>query len=264
MHRMAHPPSAWSPCTLLLLLAVTSGCESTGPGGATLLEQGEQAYQAKQYDQAVAALSRYLNNERNADLQARALYVRALCHGQQMRRSSCLADLNQAQRLSNDDDLRWRIQGLRGTIEYEDNNYNAAIAALEAAVNAMPARPPMDAYLFRLGECYERVGRWSDARAAFGRLLERFPSSSSAASARKRVDVQAGSYAVQCGVFGSANNAQRLANDLRGKGLDAAVRPDPRGGGRYLVLVGNYARFEEARAALARVKGYVPEAILWP
>jgi tetratricopeptide (TPR) repeat protein len=245
-------------------LGLFSGC-ATSTGRSSSLIQSEQAYAARQYETAIARATTALKEESSAANRARALYFRALAAAQLSRRVTALVDLDQAARLSSDKDLQWRVNALRGTIQYEDGNWSAAIVSLDAAVADMPARPPMDTHLFRLGECYERVGRWAESRAAFARLLDRFPNTSSAAAARKRTTVQARSYAVQCGVFSSSSNAERQATDLRGKGFSTVVRQEPRAGRmQYVVLVGNYSRYEDARSALARVKAFVPTAILWP
>jgi cell division septation protein DedD len=52
---------------------------------------------------------------------------------------------------------------------------------------------------------------------------------------------------------------------LKRKGLAAYVRPELRGRTTmYLVLVGPYTSYEQARAHRAMIREHVPDAILWP
>ena len=119
--------------------------------------------------------------------------------------------------------------------------------------------------LFRLGVCYERTGRWGDARGPYRRIVEQLPVSSVGPAARRRLQVDADHFAVQCGVFSDYKNADALVAQLERDGFKAEIRRKPRHDVlMHVVLIGHYRSFEEAVRELARIKGYVPGAVLWP
>ena len=113
--------------------------------------------------------------------------------------------------------------------------------------------------------CLERSGRWAEARAPYQRIVDQFPARGLAAAAQRRLQINADHFAVQCGVFSQRKNAESLMIDLERQGLAARIRQEPRRGvPMHVVLVGHYATYEQALQELARVKGYVPKAVLWP
>jgi tetratricopeptide (TPR) repeat protein len=229
------------------------------------LAEGEQAYRERQYDQAVQRLTLVVNAAPDRPVGERALYVRALAHLRAGRRLQARADLTNCLETASDADIRWRAFTVLGTIDYEDGQWASAARAYSVAADVAPRTPPTDVILFRLGLCHERSGHWSEARRPYQRIVSEFPGSELASAAARRLQINASCFAVQCGVFAQPQNAQRLAGDLQREGLSACVRTEPRAGGAVqVVLVGRFARYEEALHELARVKGYVPGAVLWP
>ena len=73
-------------------------------------------------------------------------------------------------------------------------------------------------------------------------------------------------FAVQCGAFRQRSNAESLRAELNGKALDAYIREETRGRtAMYVVLVGRYASYDNARAQLAMIKeNFAADALLWP
>jgi septal ring-binding cell division protein DamX len=99
----------------------------------------------------------------------------------------------------------------------------------------------------------------------FRRVVSEFPQGAYAATAERRLQLNADHFAVQCGVFAQIENANQLLARLKQHGLRPHVRPeDRRGTSCYVVLEGRYASYQEANQALSRVRTYVPDAVLWP
>jgi tetratricopeptide (TPR) repeat protein len=229
------------------------------------LVAAERAYEARDYEAAVRQSTQYAADAPDAASRARAMFVRGISNAKAGRRAQGYADLNEAERIATDRDLQWRIFSAQAIMSFEDRNWSVAARKYEAALQTMPERPPRDTQLFRLGQCYERTSRWSDAQNCYRRLLNEFPQSKHRDEAARRVAANARFFSVQCGAFGQRSNAERLAADLRSKGFDTFVQTESSGGrALHVVLAGRFQQHEQAEQTLARVKGYVSNAILWP
>lgn len=241
------------------------GCHQPSAPQQQWLAEGLRFYHARQYAQSVQQLTRVVQDSRASADRATALYVRALAYAATGQRLPARADLVQCVESAADPELRWRALTTLGTIDYEDGQWSAAARYYGAALTNAPRSPPADEILFRLGACCERGGRWDEARRYFQQVADQFPSSPHAAGARRRLELGATHFAVQCGVFSNRANADSLARELTARGLNAYVRQEPRGGAeRHVVLVGRYRSYQQALEELGRVKGYVSGAVLWP
>ncbi|MGD8452091.1 MAG: SPOR domain-containing protein [Phycisphaerae bacterium] len=246
-------------------LLLLTGCQGLGSQQRLWLDQGEQAYAAGQYTRCIEQLSRFLTSAPNTPEAERAAYVRGLAQIRSGRRLAGRNDLNRCAQTASNTDVRWRALTVLGTLDYEDQQWGTAGRSYAAAAQIAPRLPPTDIILFRLGVCYERTGQWSYALIPYRRILTEFPTSSVVADAQRRLQLRADHFSVQCGVFSSQENAQQMVNDLRRRGFDAQTRVEPRGGVRMnVVLVGKFARYDEAVREWDRVRSVVPKAVLWP
>lgn len=257
----------WNQLPLLTLVAalLLAGCQDANRQEHALLLAGEQAYEGEDYGGAVRKLTRYMDASPHRDGAARALYVRGMSQARLGRRDAAYTDLKQAVDLAPDADLRWRAGAVLGTLYYEDHAWEAAARQFGDALRYMPAETPADDILWRLGVSYERSGNWSLAVEPFRQLAERFPQSRLADDARRRVEIRAGHFAIQAGVFRTRKSADNLVLQLKDKGLPAYVQIEPRDGNQMnIVLVGRYQRYEAAYEQLAAVRRFIPDAIVWP
>jgi len=267
-------PGLWM--MVLFAAALHTGCNAVQTEPRTYLAQAEAAYKSRQYGQAVSLLTRCISAKPESAVLARAYYVRAMALARSGQRDRARADLEHCLRIATDNDIRWRAHTVLGTLNFEDGDWDGAGRAYGAAIDIGPQAPPMDVLLFRLGQCYERVGRWVQARRPYQRILEEYPQSSLVPQARRRLALAADHFAVQCGVFSDRRNAQALCEELRRAGFSPQIRTEARAGRygdapssvasglMYVVLVGEFATYEEAERELARVKGYVAAAVIWP
>lgn len=123
----------------------------------------------------------------------------------------------------------------------------------------------MDFALWRLGQCYERTGRWSSAAAPYNQILQKFPNSDLAPRARRRIEMKPTFFSARCGTFRTAQNAQKMASDLQRQGFPASVRFEaPDGKPLHIVLVGRFDTFEAAMQQVAALQSIVPDATVWP
>jgi tetratricopeptide (TPR) repeat protein len=247
----------------LVALAALAGCNAVTDQQMTLLADGQRAYAQGQYTLAVRQLTRFVNDVPSRGETAQALYVRALSHTKLQHRGPAYTDLQRALDLPANNETQWRVHALLGSLYFDDGHWETAHRHYAAAAAGMPAAPPLDMVLYRHGQCLERLGRWSEARSAFNRAARQFPNTECGRLARRRLELQASCFAIQCGSFGDQANAGKLAARLQASGLSAWVRQDP-GRGRFVVLVGRYPTYADAKQALGQVRGQVSDAVIWP
>lgn len=249
----------------LMAVVLLGGCQTLSERQRLLLADGERAYNQQRYATSVQHLSRFLAEAGQVPETARAYYVRGMSQALLGRRIEAYADLDRAARQPQDADIAWRASAAQGVLFFEDENWARAAECLGRAVATMPQVAPLDALLFRLGLCHERMGRWLDAQQPYQRIVTQFPTGRYASQAERRISLQAGHFAVQAGVFSEPSHAERVVTELRADGLPAFVRREARDGATYnVVIVGRYDSYDEATRMLARVRGYVPGAQLWP
>ena len=231
-----------------------------------MLDAGEQSYQSQRYTEAAAQLGDFLQAAAaDRPERIRALYIRGMSLARAGRRADAVTDLERCVRTTGDPESVWRAYVVLGTIYYEDRNWSRAAGALRAAVTRMPPEPPKDTLLYWLGACYERLGRWSDAKVAFSDLARSFPSSPVAADANRKLARNADYYSIQAGAFAVEDNATKHARWLRERNLPAEIRSETQNRTpRFIVLVGRYATYDQALQQLGSVKAYVSDAVIWP
>jgi len=263
-------PNVRSWCVVLgtagSLLAL-SGCVNTLTAQQRLwLARGQESYEREHYARAIEQLTCFLDEVHEGPEVARALYVRGMSNAKAGRRAQAYADLRRCVTTPGDPDSVWRAHVVLGTLQFEDGQWEQAAQDLQAATARMPATPPKDAVLYRLGLCYERAGRWDQARSLYQEITKAFAGGSYARDARRRYNRNAQHFAVQCGAFRERRNAEALCADLGSKGLEGYVRQEVYGRTpMYIVLVGRYVAYEEALSQLAMIeRQFVPDAILWP
>lgn len=261
LRRMFRHSSRTWPLAFVLLLV---GCTSVSDRQRAVLLEGERAFREREYGRATERLSTFITEVKNGPEVARALYVRGMARALAGQRTWAYSDLQTAARLDGPE-VPWQPHAALGVLYFEDENWAAAERAFAQAVARMPDAPPKDAYLFRMGVCAERTGRWQDALETFRRLKSKFTSGLYAGLADRRLQLRASYFAVQCGVFSQRENAEQLAADLNRQGLRTAVRQEQRDGNPvWVVLEGRYDSFAAANQGLAKVRGYVSQAVLWP
>ena len=246
-------------------LMVLGGCTGLSPQNRVWLAEGKRAYERRQYPHAIQRLSLVVNNAQDLPGLARALYLRGMAHAKSGQRSLAFADLRRCVDGAPDPEVAWKAHSVLGTLYFEEEQFASAAREYEQAAALMPAIPQVGRIHFQLGVCYERSGLWDEAQAVFRRIAERYPFSGESAAARRRLALRPTHFAVQCGAFQQASNAENFRSELERQGLAAYVREEPRRlETLHIVLVGRYATYAAARQGLADVRQFVPDAVPWP
>ncbi|MBI2606933.1 MAG: tetratricopeptide repeat protein [Deltaproteobacteria bacterium] len=77
-----------------------------------------------------------------------------------------------------------------GETEYGAKNYKKAIVEYSKVQEVFPKSPRMPASLFKIGLCFEKLGRTKEAQGFFSELTEKYPNSAEAKKARGRLKDQ--------------------------------------------------------------------------
>ncbi len=187
--------------------------------GELLLHVGKCRFAAGEMDAALQAYSGVLERDGSAELRVEAYYRRGLVHNALWKPESALADFRRVQQAPK---------------EVRDR----AIKEPE--------------FLLRLGITLQRTGLWAEGRRHLEQLAKDHPSGDEAGQARERIPLK--SYRVQVGTCSDERTgAQRVAEAAR-KGIRAEVVPSAAVPGRRLVLVGQYAHFDDAVRELERLR----------
>lgn len=247
------------------VIGLSAGCAQKPQTPTVHLADAERAFRQERYQDAIGRLTVYLEQVPKGDEAVRARYVRGMAQAMMGRREAAFADLEWAAREAEDPEIAWQPDAMLGVMHFEDEDWAAAERAFQRAVSRMPDVPPKDALLFRVGLCRERQGLWSAAQTPYRNISERFPGGAYAEASERRLQLRSDHFAVQCGVYQQRENAVRMVDDLQARGLEARVSQQMRADQTYyVVLAGRYASYHEAVQGLARVRGYVPSAVLWP
>ena len=249
----------------LFILPLLAGCSQLTAPQQEMLDAGIKAHQQQNYTASVERLTAFLSEVKGKPESSRAAYVRGMSYASLNKRAEAYADLQLATQPPADPDAVWRAYKVLSDLRFEDGNYEAALRMAAAAVGGMPNAPPKDAMLYRQGVCYERLGRWDDARRPFQLVSEQFPDTTYGRAGQRRLALNARHFAIQCGSFANVRNADALRSRLAQAGFPTYTRQEPRGATTVnVVLVGRYTSFNEALSQLTAVRRHVSDAVLWP
>lgn len=231
-----------------------------------LLQKGEDAYSKQQYNLAIDTLSQFLAQSSDRPEAARAYYIRAMSQAQSGRRGMAYSDLRDCLRFDQSSETYWRALVVQGTLYFEDGRWTDAVAALTDALARMPkSAPPRETVVQRLALSYERSGQWNLSRSLYQQLIDEYPSSGYVDGARRRLELNATAYSVQCGAYADPQKAEIQRTSLQRQGLNVWVRRDQRARATlYSVLVGKFETYDEAQRALQQVRKHVADAVIWP
>jgi tetratricopeptide (TPR) repeat protein len=246
----------------LVPLLLAAGCQpQPQTSGEQLLRAADASYRQGDYQETVRQAGAFITQHGGAEAIGEAHYLRGLAYARLRDRTRAKLDFEQALNRARRSDLRPLARVSLGNLYFENWQLAQAARLYEQTVAGLPDQPPKAEVLYRLGLCHARLGNWERARGYFSRALHLFADSDVAPAARRYV--AASGFTVQCGAFADWQNARRQVEMLKQQGLAAEQRMDTHGV-YHLVQVGRYRTYEDARAALARVRGYVADAIIVP
>ena len=148
-------------------------------------------------------------------------------------------------------------------MDFEEGCDAPAISLYRQALDSNVRDLPIDLMLLRLGVALQRQGRWTEADDIFARLISQYPKSPLVPQARQRFEATA--FTVQAGLFVDRRNADALAANLRSRNFpvsQSVTLSDNRTA--YLVNVGRFRTFDEARATAQRLQAVGVAGVIKP
>jgi len=247
------------------LLCVCPGCVTVSPEGITLLKSANSDYESSRWNSAESQAALFIQKYHNSPVVAEAYYVRGMARYQQQQFAGAEADFQLAVANSKRADLTAKAHNMLGQLALQRDDAAAAVPHLRAAAEGMPEGNGKPELYYRLAIALRRAGQWDEARPYLSRVVDGYPTTEYARYARKQLDWHWRGFSIQCGVFRQSKNAQQEMTRLRQAGLDARqemmrVGNEP----QYVILVGQYATYREAKNNLRRVRMHVRDAIVMP
>lgn len=241
------------------------GCTTLPDGERVALVQAAGQANSGQCQDAVARLDRMIATYPDAPEIAEAHYIRGLCRFQAGQLQAAVDDFDAAIRKSQRPELTARAQASLGTISYQQGRWTRAADYYREAVRDLPDEPPTDQVLYHAAVAMQRAGAWREASVQLGRILRKFPNSSVADAARQLAAWPHQYFVIQLGAFSNSDAAAKTADEYRARGVDAYQENISRGGtALWGVLLGRYANYADAMAALPRAKEVQSGAFIIP
>jgi tetratricopeptide (TPR) repeat protein len=195
---------------------LATGCVGVlTPANKERLAQAEQAYTQGQDEAVVNLTSELLQRQWLGRGVVHARYLRGRALIRMGEGDAAVADLKQVLRRA--DDRTWRATAASdlGELAMKKHQPDKAIDLFNQAVGFVkPGTPPLDSVRFRLGQLYQREGKWDAADLNFQRLIFTFPDSPHTSAAQRRVGARG--WSVQLGLFDKQTEATQRASQLPG------------------------------------------------
>ncbi len=231
------------------------GCHELTAEARQELSDGAHAYELGRYSASKATLTRFIQQHPDAPETGEAYYLRGLCHLKLRQRSEAQRDFTDAITKSPRKDVSLRAQAALGVMAYDDGHWAAAIRHYEDAIFWLEDLREYDDQLLRYGISLQRMGQWDQSARLFSQILHDYPKGSAAKAARRMLGWNKNYFTVQCHALSKSAAADKEVARLRGLGLKASRRLDTRGGRAwYLVQVGEYRTYDEAKRAERRIR----------
>jgi len=248
-----------------LALAGLSGCTMLPPQAIEQVRNAHQAYESKDYQQAVRLTSPVIRDYPESPDVAEAWYIRGLSHLRMNHRPTARADLEEALSRSQRPELTALARAQLGNMDFDEGNYSRAAERYAPADVALPSEPPTDHILYQYGLALERTGRFAEAKFPFAEVFTEYPRSGFAGAARRHYNWPHRYFAVQCGAFARLDSARQLTNQLADNGHAARIiKDDHAGGSRYVIQAGRFPRYADAQAAADAIRPVVTDVFIVP
>lgn len=248
-------------------MATAGGCQSAANAE---LNKGYAALEQNQYNEAMAAADRYLQQNPTGNGVANAMYLRGRAIEQRVKRTDAEASANlqeakahylKALQLSPGRTLESFIYTSLGNVCYWLDDYGSAASYWGAAYDRLENNDLKCWVLYRLGLCQQRLGQWEEADRTFAAVQQSFAGTEAAARARTHQGFRA--FYVQVAAFQSSASAERLMKSLQAQGfpISRQDRPEKK---LQVVLVGPLKSYADANAAKDRLRGQFKDAMIMP
>jgi tetratricopeptide (TPR) repeat protein len=249
--------------TLLLVASVAAialpGCVS-GPSSRVerpdhpLMVRAEQAYLAGDRDSALADYRAYRTGFAGGPWTSDAYYWEGVLLLEKGDAAQAEHAFDECLRQPRNRTIEAQAQIGRGDCFFVRDRFDEAIGAYQRGLDLRAPDVRTDYCLYRLAAARQRHGDWAQGRSCYELLLRDFPRSLLAARTRQRLEYPDQAYHIQVGALADEESARNLAGYVQSKGVQAKVVRTGAGETPWLVWVGAYTQWDEARGALGEVQ----------
>lgn len=263
---MSHLRTVISAWVLLALAALAGGCNQDQPA----LTQGYASLANHQYRNALDSADAQLRRTPSGSSAAEAWYLRGrtLEAWPAATPGAAAANLGGARQAyemglacNPEGQLRAYLRASLGNVAFFQDDYLKAEEMSRLAYADLRDQDTRAWTLYRVGLSRQRLGQFASADQIFNDVVREFPASLQARRAAENRGARA--FYLRLGAFTSNISAERGADDLRRKGYRGiSVWRDARG--YYLLRLGPYGTYAQAKAGKAAVASRYPDAIVMP
>jgi len=248
------------------VLVLQTGCIQFGPAERQRLIQAKELYDRNRHAEAASKLDPLIRDFGQAPEVGEAYYIRGLCRNKMGDRRGAASDFEQAIASSRNNDVVIRSKISLAAVTFQLGQWSRSAELYSEVVPRLEDKPPSDQIIFYAGVALRRVGKWKEAEQCFARILYRFPKSPLCADARRMAGWQHDYFAIQLGAYQDADHAERAVQAYRTKNLDFVQMENIPWNNRVLwvVMAGRYRSYEDAVAALGRMRSIAPDAHIIP
>jgi tetratricopeptide (TPR) repeat protein len=219
-----------------------------------LLVRGEQAYLAGDRDAALVSYRGYTNGFAGGPWASDAFYFQGVILLEKGEARLAEAAFAEAIRTPRNRYVAAQAQIGLGDCYFAEDRFDEAIAGYQRALDLHAPDARLDYCLYRLAAARQRRGEWASARTCYELLIRDFPRSVLVPRTQQRLEYPDQAYHIQVGAFTDAESAQNLRGYVESKGVAAKVVRTSAGESPFLVWVGTYQSYDQARVAMADVQ----------
>lgn len=266
--RQFHRPALFARAVLSLLLAAGAvGCATDN--SAQGLQQGYNALESNQYDQAISRANEYLTQHPVGPGSAEALYLRGRGYEQRVAANAKDAQANlqtartayiDALKRDPDTKLAGYIHTSLANVAYFQDDYPTALQEWSNVYESLTSDDVRAWVLYRIALCHQRLGHFAEADRVFATVEQKFGSSIPAVRAKEKRGARG--FSVQLATFLSTTSADTVIGTLRTQGVLASRQVDAKG--RSVVMVGPVPTYAQAQSVRNAQLSKFPDAIIIP
>jgi tetratricopeptide (TPR) repeat protein len=140
-----------------------------------------------------------------------------------------------------------------GDAAFVEDRFADAIAAYQRALDKRCPDARIDYVLYRLAVAHQRAGEWALGRSCYETLLRDYPRSPLALRAKERLSWPNQGYYLQIAALPDEARARSVSDFLLTRGIPAKVVKGGAPDAPWLVWIGGYTRYSEARGAMPEI-----------
>ena len=250
------------------LLMLSFGC-GADPAEKQNLSAGYTALDTRQYDEAIQRADQQLQDHKDDEGTAEALYLKGRAYEQRAKPQGPAAgnDLataaglyQQALTLSPAPKLEGYIHTSLGNVLYWRDDYAGALQQFSSAYDLLETPDLKSFVLYRAGICQQRMGRFDLADQSFAAVQSRFPASDAARRAHDHLGFH--NFTVRLATFRTFQDTQNAVAMLRKEGTMPQRTTDSQG--HSIISLGPVQTYAQAESLKTRFSLQYPDAVIVP